>query len=470
MDTTRTMFGASTYATRRRLLRNKIKTGVAIFMGNNDSPMNYTDNTYRFRQDSTFIYFFGIWQPGIMAAMDFDSGEEIIFADEYSIDDIVWMGKLPTMRERALLAGITTVKPVAEAIDYVHTALRMNRNILFTPQYRADSLIKLSKMLNRTIDEVANGISMELTQAIIDLRSIKSAEEIEEMEFACAIGYEMHVAAMKNVMRVKNEYELHSIVDSIPLKYGGYFSFPTILTQNGQTLHNHYHGNPIQPGRLMLVDAGAETAMGYPSDYTRTFPVNGKFTQKQKDIYQIVLDANQATVKLAKPGITYLSVHLACCKIIAQGLKNIGLMKGDVDEAVAAGAHAMFLPHGLGHMIGLDVHDMENLGQIYVGYDQITRPIDQFGTSSLRMGRTLQPGFVVSDEPGIYFIPDLISQWKAARKNAEFINFDKVEQYIDFGGVRIEDDILITETGARVLGDKKVPSTIEEVEQTVQNG
>ena len=215
----------------------------------------------------------------------------------------------------------------------------------------------------------------------------------------------------------------------------------------------------------MLVDAGAETPMGYASDFTRTFPVSGKFTQRQKDIYQIVLDANDRALELARPGVTYQSVHLECCKTIALGLKALGLMRGDVDEAVAAGAHALFLPHGLGHMMGLDVHDMENLGQIYVGYNNETRPIEQFGTSSLRMGRKLEPGFVVTDEPGIYFIPELFEKWRAERRHEQFINYDKVADYLDFGGIRIEDDLLITADGARRLGEKRIPATIAEVEE-----
>lgn len=464
------MFGKDTYVGRRAELKKKMFDGIALFLGNAESPINYADNTYSFRQDSTFLYYFGICQPNLAAVIDFESGEEVIFGDEADIDDIIWTGALPTVADYASQCGIEKTFPLVKLRDWVENALKKGCKVHYLPPYQADRMIFLSNLFNVGISEVGNAFSIDLVKAVIDMRSVKSDEEIVEMEMASNIGYEMHVTAMRMCRMVASEREIHSVVDSIPLKYGGQLSFATILSQNGQTLHNHSHDLPLQQGRLLLLDAGAETAMGYASDFTRTFPVSGKFTQRQKEIYQIVLDANERALQLSRPGVTYQSVHLECCKVIASGLKDLGLMKGDVDEAVASGAHALFLPHGLGHMMGLDVHDMENLGQIYVGYNNETRPIEQFGTSSLRMGRKLQPGFVVTDEPGIYFIPELVAKWKREHINEQFINFDKVEKYLDFGGIRIEDDILVTENGARRLGKTRVPATIEDVENEIAKG
>lgn len=464
------MFAKSTYVGRRAELCKKMGNGVGLFLGNAESPMNYADNTYAFRQDSTFLYFFGISQPNLAAVIDFESGDEAIFGNEADIDDIIWTGPLPSVADYAKLCGIDKTYPLHSLDGYLSKVKSSGRKVHYLPPYRADNILQIEHLLGIPSSKVGEESSMQLIKAVIDLRAAKSDEEIEEIEKACAIGYDMHVSAMRMVKTAADERQIHSVVDSIPLKYGGQLSFATILSQNGQTLHNHSHNLPLQPGRLMLVDAGAETAMGYASDFTRTFPVSGKFTQKQKEIYQIVLDTNDKALALARPGVTYQSVHLECCKVIASGLKDLGLMKGNVDEAVASGAHALFLPHGLGHMMGLDVHDMENLGQIYVGYNNETRPIEQFGTSSLRMGRRLEPGFVVTDEPGIYFIPELVAKWKREHINGEFVNFDKVEQYLDFGGIRIEDDLLITENGARRLGAKRVPATIDEVENEIAKG
>lgn len=461
----REMFSKETYIARRAALAAAMGNGVGLFLGNAESPMNYADNTYNFRQDSTFLYFFGLRKPNLAAVVDFESGDEWLFGDDADIDDVVWTGPLPSVADFAATCGVAHAEPMSGLAKLLSKLVGKGRKIHYLPPYRTDTMLWLSTLLDKKISEVGQQCSLELIKAVIDLRAVKSDEEIAEIERACAIGYEMHTSAMRLVKTAASERDIHCIVDSIPLKYGGTTSFTTILTQNGQTLHNHLHDKPITPGRLMLVDAGAETPMGYASDFTRTFPVSGKFTQRQKDIYQIVLDTNDRALELARPGVTYQSVHLECCKTIASGLKALGLMRGDVDEAVAAGAHALFLPHGLGHMMGLDVHDMENLGQIYVGYNNETRPIEQFGTSSLRMGRKLQPGFVVTDEPGIYFIPELFEKWRAERRHEQFINYDKVADYLDFGGIRIEDDLLITADGARCLGKQRIPATISEVEE-----
>jgi len=467
---TREMFSKDTYVQRRLALKKSMKNGLGLFLGNSDSPMNYADNCYPFRQDSTFLYFFGIRKPDLAAIIDFESGEEIIFGNEADIDDIVWTGPLPSIADYAAMCGVSRTGSAQQLKELINKVSAQGRKIHYLPPYRANNILKIEHLLGTRTEQIGDGASLELIKAVIGLRAKKSTEEIDEIEKACAIGYEMHVAAMRLVKSAPDEQHIHAIVNSIPLKYGGMTSFTTILTQNGQTLHNHSHHLPIQPGRLMLVDAGAETIMGYASDFTRTFPSNGKFSPRQRDIYQIVLDTNNLALKLAKPGVTYQNVHLDCCRLITSRLKDLGLMKGDVDEAVAAGAHALFLPHGLGHMMGLDVHDMEDLGQIYVGYNSETRPIEQFGTASLRMGRKLEPGFVVTDEPGIYFIPELFAKWKRERINEHFINFDEVEKYLDFGGIRIEDDILITENGARRLGKKRIPAEMEDIENEIAKG
>ncbi len=460
------MFPTNVYADRRKRLKGLMNSGIGLFLGNNESPMNYPDNTFHFRQDSSFLYFFGIEHPGLAAIIDFESGEEILFGNDVEIDDIIWMGVQPLLKDRAAKVGVNKTAPFAKLAEHIQAAINQSRSVHYLPPYRGENKIVLGDLLGIHPAKVNQYRSLPFVKAVIQLRSIKDAYEIAEIEKACAIGYEMHVTAMKMAIAGESEQKIAGLVEAIPLKYGGHYSFPVILSQNGQTLHNHDHSGILQEGRLMLTDCGAETSMRYASDFTRTVPVNGKFTQKQKEIYQLVLDANNAATAASKPGITYQQVHLMAARVIAQGLKELGLMKGDVDAAVKAGAHALFMPHGLGHMMGLDVHDMEDLGQIYVGYDEVTRPIDQFGTAYLRLGRKLEPGFVLTNEPGIYFIPALIDQWKAEKTNADFINFDKVNEYRDFGGIRLEDDLLITDSGCRILGER-VPITIKEIENTV---
>jgi len=461
------MFKKEVYINRRAELKKLMNKGIALFLGNVDSPMNYPDNIFHFRQDSSFLYFFGIEHPGMAAIIDFETGDEVIYGDDVDIEDIIWMGVQPSIKEKAEKVGVNKTAPFNKLADAINLAVSSNkRPIHYLPPYRGESKIILGDLLGIHPSRVNDYRSLELVKAVIKLRSIKDKYEIAEIEKACAVGYEMHVTAMKMAVEGELEQKISGIVESIPLKYGGHYSFPVILSQDGQTLHNHSHDGTLKQGRLMLTDAGAETAMRYASDFTRTVPVNGTFTQKQKEIYQIVLDANNAAMAITKPGITYQQVHLHAAKVIAQGLKDLGLMKGDVDAAVKAGAHAMFFPHGLGHMMGLDVHDMEDLGQIYVGYDDVTRPIDQFGTAYLRLGRKLEPGFVITNEPGIYFIPALIDKWQSEKINNDFINFDKVNQYRDFGGIRLEDDILITDKSCRLLGDR-IPITIDEIKNTV---
>ena len=462
------MFETSVYKNRRARLKEKVKSGLVLILGNGEAPANYTDNTYKFRQDSSFLYFFGLNQPGFAGVIDIDSGDEYLFGNDVDMDDIIWMGPQPSVKDMAARAGVSKTAPFARLADCMKTAISQGRRIHFLPPYRFRNMLLLEELLGIRPALVKNYASLELIKAVVDLRSVKEPCEIEEITKACNIGYEMHTAAMRNCKPGVKEQYIAGLIEGIAASYGSMVSFPVILSQNGETLHNHDHSQILQEGRMMLTDAGAEEVSHYCSDFTRTVPVGGKFLTRQKEVYNIVLAANNKAIEIAKPGVTYQYVHLEVCKVLAQGLKDLGLMKGDVNEAVAAGAHALFMPHGLGHMMGLDVHDMEDLGQIYVGYDDETRPIDQFGTSPLRMGRRLQEGFVITDEPGCYFIPALIDQWRAQGMHKEFLNYDKIETFKDFGGIRLEDDILIIPGGSRFLGDKRTPITVEEVEEIMR--
>jgi Xaa-Pro aminopeptidase len=457
------MFETKIYTQRRNRLKKEFSSGVLIFLGNTELPMNYPQNVYHFRQDSTFLYFFGIDEPGLAAVIDIDSGKEIIFGNDVDIEDVIWTGPLPLLKGKAEMVGINSTSEYSKFSEYIKDAKMQNRKIHFLPPYHPNNMILLNTLLGISFDDLKKESSLELIHAVIKLRSLKGKEEIKEIENGIKTAFKMFTKAMKMAKHGKYEYEVAGAMEGIARSKNGSLSFPTILSIHGEILHGHYHNNEMKDGDLLLIDAGFETPSHYATDHTRVVPVRGKFTQKQKEIYEIVLNSQMAAIEAIKPGVTYQSIHLLSCKVIAKGLKDLGLMKGDIDEAVKAGAHAMFLPHGLGHMMGLDVHDMEDIGQIYVGYDDEIRPSEQFGTAYLRLGRKLQTGFVVTVEPGIYFVPELFQLWKSENKFTEFINYSKVEEYLDFGGIRIEDDVLVTENGYRVLG-KPIPKTIAEVE------
>ncbi|MDR3047766.1 MAG: aminopeptidase P family protein [Bacteroidales bacterium] len=460
------MFNASVYQHRRNLLTNEIKSGVALFLGNNEAPMNYPSNTYHYRQDSNFIYFFGLHVANLAAIIDFDDPKTVIFGDDYEIDDIIWMGDQPSVYSLTESVGVKEVRPFAQLYDYIQKAAQQGRKIHFTPPYRGDNKIILSNITKIDVNTIRNEASVELIKAIVKLRSVKEEIEISEMEKACEYGVKMHKTVMKRCISGAAELELAGIAEGVALSHGNGVSFPVILSQHGETLHNHTHDQILKTGNMLLMDAGVEGLMGYASDYTRTLPIDGKFTQKQQEIYEIVLKANLSGIDATKPGLYYKEVHQLAATVIADGLKNLGLMKGDVHEAVTLGAHALFFPHGLGHQLGLDVHDMEDLGENYVGYDETISRSNIFGLDALRMARELKPGFVITVEPGIYFIPQLIDIWKKEQKFAQFINYDKVEEYRTFGGIRIEDDVLITETGHRVLGPH-LPKTVDELAEII---
>jgi Xaa-Pro aminopeptidase len=439
---------------------------VILLLGNDESPMNYPANTYHFRQDSSFLYFFGLDTPGLAAIIDPESGKDTVYGDDISLEDIIWMGYLPSVKERALKAGVKNTASLADLGSALAEASQKGRKIHFLPPYRVEIAAKIEKLAGIPAQETKEKSSVELIQAIVAQRSCKIPEEVAEIEKALATTYKMYITAMQMAQPGIYEREIAGRIDGLALAGGAATAFPTILTINGQILHNHSHGNQLRKGNLLVVDAGAETEMHYASDITRTIPVGGKFLPQQKEIYEIVLRAQETAIRLIRPGIKYREVHLEAAKVIASGLADAGLIKGDVEEAVKAGAHALFFPHGLGHMLGLDVHDMENLGENYVGYTKDLKRSDQFGLAYLRLARELEPGFVVTVEPGIYFIPALIDKWQKEKKFTSFIAYDKVEKYRNFGGIRIEDNVLVIEKGHRVLG-RPIPKKVADLQKTV---
>ena len=457
------MFEASIYLNRRKALIEEVDNGILLFLGTTESPRNYVDNTYRFRQDSTFLYYFG-WKKANMAAIiDLDEGKTILFAPAPTMDSLIWTGPQPSLESMGTSVGITETAPIEQLAAYLDTAKKSNRFIHYLPPYRAANGLRLSGLLNLPYNLIKDKASTIFTQAVIAQRSIKSDEEVDQMDQAVNISRAMHIAAMKAARPGVKEHFLVGIIEGISVSAGGELAYSPILTVNGQTLHNHYHHNILESGQLILGDFGAETSMNYSGDITRTFPVSSTFSNQQKEIYQIVLLTLGEAINSLSPGSRYLDIHLQAAKTIAYGLSSIGLMKGDVEEAVHLGAHALFFPHGLGHMIGLDVHDMEDLGEDWVGYSDDLKRSSQFGLKSLRLAKYLEAGYALTVEPGIYFIPELIDQWRSENKFADFINYDMLETYKDFGGIRLEDNVLITENGHRMIG-QPIPKSIEEVE------
>jgi Xaa-Pro aminopeptidase len=456
------MFEAETYAERRARLAASVRSGILLFLGNGESPMNYPDNAYPFRQDSTWLYYFGLDRPGLAAAVDIDEERTVVFGDDLTIDDIVWTGPQPTIAEMSARAGVTDTAPAGALAGFLDKAKSGGRTVHYLPPYRDEHRLVCSRVLGRPVSRVDAGFSLAFVRAVVDMRNHKTAEEVAEIERAVDTSVDMHVAAMAMVRPGARESDVAARVTEIALAAGGGLSFPVIATIHGETLHNHYHGNTLAAGNLFLLDCGAETAMHYAGDLSSTFPVNTAFDSRQKDVYQVVLEAHLAAVAAVKPGRPFREIHLLACRTLAEGLKGLGLMKGDLDEAVSQGAHAMFFQCGLGHMMGLDVHDMENLGEVWVGYDGQPKST-LFGLKSLRLARPLEPGFVLTVEPGLYFIPELMRRWKADGTFREFICYDRLEAFAGFGGARIEENLLVTPDGCRILG-KPRPRTIEEVE------
>lgn len=459
------MFEKEEYVQRRKILKENVGSGVIILSGNQESPRNYRGNDYNFEQDSNFLYYFGIDVPNLLGVIDIDKDEEYIFGKDFTIDDIVWMGEQKLLKEFAKEVGVENFIEISKFEDFAKNLINDKRELLFLPQCRSETILQLSKYFSLNPFKFDDYISEKLIKSVVKQRNIKSQIEIQEIEKSVNITREMHLEAMRVTKPGMKEYEVVAFLEGIAKKYNATISFHTIFTKNGQTLHNHYHGNTLQEGDIVILDCGARNENGYCGDMTTTFPVSGKFSQVQKDIYSLLIKMFEKAESLIKPEITYKEVHLEVCKVLALGMKKRGLMKGDIESAVKAGAHALFMPHGLGHMLGLDVHDMEGLGENFVGYDEFPRDT-QFGLKSLRLARKLKPGFVFTVEPGIYFIPELIKRWKSEGKFEEFLNYEEIEKYIDFGGMRYEGNFLITESGARRLGEK-MPKYPDEVEKAV---
>lgn len=465
------MFSKEVYARRRQTLVAKMadsaaegKRGIALFIGNTEAPAQYKDNCYKFRQDSTWLYFFGIDQPLYAATIDLDNGNETIFANDVEIGDIIWMGPQPSVASVAASVGVEKSAPYTDLNAAVAKVLAEGRPVHFVKPSRYYNTMKIASLLGCGTDEVAGRFSLALTKAIISMRLVKEDCEIEAIDDACNLGYEMHTVARNSIAPGIIEQEIVGKMDGVTLSKGWGVSFPTILTQHGETLHNHLHDKIIEPGKLMVIDAGAESNVHYASDFTRTYPTSGKFTAKQREIYQIVCDCNEFAFSITRPGISYREVHLKTMHLMLEELRALDIVRGDVQDMVEAGIAGLFMPHGLGHNMGLDVHDMEDYGENYVGYDDDQSRSPQLGLGSLRMARKLVPGNVITDEPGIYFIPALIEKWKSEKTDQGFVNYSKLESYYDFGGIRLEDDVLVTADGARRLGKERLPISPDDVE------
>ncbi|AWW00660.1 aminopeptidase P family protein [Arcticibacterium luteifluviistationis] len=459
-------FPAQTYIDRRAKLKSSVNSGLILLMGTNEAPLNCPDNHFRYRQDSSFLYFFGINQPGLNAIIDTESGEEVLFGNEFSLEDIVWVGQQETITAKAAKVGVNDLRPSSKIASILAEAQSKGRKIHFLPPYRFDNKLQLMEWLGLGANEIKPNLSLELVKAVINLRSYKSEEEVIQMTHAVNISGEIHINAMRNIAEGKKEYEIVADIYRTAKANNSYLAYPPILSINGQILHNHGHANTMTGNRLVLNDSGAENEMCYSGDITRTAPVSGKFSTKQKEIYNIVLEMEESSIAALKAGIMNRDIHIDANKLMLSRLKELGLVSGNTDELAEQGMGGLFMPHGLGHQIGMDVHDMEDLGEDLVGYSEGLKRSTQLGLKSLRLAKKLEADYVITVEPGIYFIPELIEQWKADKMFEEHINYDKLKDYYDFGGIRIEDDILITANGHQVLGDK-IPKTVEEVENAM---
>ena len=462
------MFTAEIYSARREELCRRVRKGLILLPGNVESPFNYPNNTFHFRQDSTFLYFFGHSVPALAATIDAETGVATLYGDDFTVEDIIWMGPQPTIRNFADAVGVPVAKPMASLTIDVQRAISLGREVHYLPPYRGETKLMMADLLGIAPSMLHARKSWDLLFAVAQMRERKSEEELAALEEAFEIGYQMHTAAMRNTRPGRTEHEVAGIVDGMALRYGTGVSFTTILSQHGEVLHNHDHSGTMEEGRLLLCDAGGEHLNGYVSDHTRTFPVGGKFTQKQKDIYNIVLAAHDAAAAALRPNMMYSEYSDAAFRTLIEGLKGLDLVRGSVDDAIAAGAAYLFMPHGLGHGIGLDVHDCENIGERSFSFAEVEDRAKEVACCITRQWWRLQPGTVLSNEPGIYFVSDLIDKYKAEGKCKGIVNYDKLEQYRDFGGIRLEDDMVVTETGSyRIGGDKMIPITVEDVEAVV---
>lgn len=463
------MFNKEVYIQRRNSLKKSVKEGIILLMGNQESARNYHHNYEHFRQDSTFLYYFGLNVENLVGVIDIDNDTDCIYGNDYTIDDIVWMGDQPTICSMGEQAGVESTDTIKSLYSIVALSIKAGRKIHFLPPYRNTTKLKLEELLGIRAAELHNYVSLELIRAVVADREIKSELEIQELNNAFNIGYEMHTLAMKMCAPGLSEREIAGAIEGVALRKGSGVSFHNIVSHNGQILHNHSHANILAPERLLLVDAGAETTMNYSSDNTRTMPISGRYTSKQRDIYDVLIRGFEHALSLVKEGVVNQCIQKECFMVMGEGLHSLGFIKGDFKDAVENGAMSLFMPHGLGHQLGLDVHDMENFGEDNVGYDAEIQRSTKFGFSSLRMGKRLCQGHVITVEPGIYFVPKLIEKWKKEGINSSFINYDMVDKYLDFGGMRVEDTVVVTANGSRLLGDNRIPYTSTEIEEFMKN-
>lgn len=456
-------FSKDTYIARRRQLKRAIGQGRILLLGNNNSSINFKDNWYPFRQDSTFLYYFGLSIPGVHGLIDVDEDREIIFGNELSMDDIIWTGKVPKLVDLADEVGVTEVLPTIDLIRY------MNESVQFLPPYRSEHAVFLSRLFNRKTWKVQKRFSKILIKAIAKQRLYKSDSEIAELDLAVKISNEMHREVMHKTRPGMKEHELVGIAASVLHRHNVSFAYSPILTRDGQILHNHHYGNTLAAGDMVLFDGGCESPAGYAGDITRTFPVSSEFTSLQRDLYTVVLHSFNRAVEALAPGVLFKEVHRLASVALVEGLIGLNIMKGDPDEAVANGAHTLFFQCGLGHLLGLDVHDMENLGEEKVGYTEKIKKEKEFGWKSLRLGRSLKPRFTITIEPGIYIIPELIDLRRSQGSYVDFVNYEKLNSMRDFGGIRIEDNFVVTKEGSRLLGDG-LAITLTEVEAARKAG
>ena len=458
------LFDKETYTARRDRLKRQVKEGLILLFGNNDAPSNYPANVYKYRQDSSFLYFYGQHREGLVGVIDIDNHKEYLIGNDIDIEDIVWFGAVDSVADLAAQSGVEHSAPMSRLEELVTQARTQGRKIHFLPPYRHDQMIQLMDLTGIHPSRQREEASLELIMAVIDQRAVKTPAEIEEIERACAIGHEMHTTAMRMCRPGVVERQIAGAIEGVAKSQGQGVSFPSIVSQHGETLHNLNADGVLEEGRLLLCDAGGETVEGYCSDHTRTYPVSGRFTQKQKDIYNIVLAAHDHVARIVKPHMMYTEVHNAAYMTLAEGLVGLGLLKGPAADAVAAGAMTMLMPHGLGHGLGMDVHDCEAMGERSFDYGSIAERAAESGTCVYRAAWRIEPGTVMTDEPGLYFIPALIDKCRAEGKYKGIVDYDALEAYRDFGGIRIEDDILVTESGSRIIGDRKIPVTVEELE------
>ena len=456
-------FGKETYIRRRARLKHDMGSGLLLFLGNDEVGMNYADNTYRFRQDSTFLYFFGLDYAGLAAIIDVDNDQEIVFGNELTIDDIVWTGTVPTVKERSQLVGINETRPLSALKGCLDHARQQGQTIHFLPPYRGDHRVWLWELLGVEPAAQTAKASIPLIKAIVSQRNYKTEEEIRLIEESVDLSTEMHLAAYRTVRPGIHESEVAAAVEEVACRHGNALAFPTIATVQGQVLHNHGFIHELKEGDIFLLDAGAETRGHYAGDLSSSMPVGEHFSDRQAEVYNIHLRSFWAAVDKLQLGVPFREAHIAAATEIARGMKELGLMKGDPAEAAETGAYALFFPCGLGHMVGLDVHNMENLGEQYVGYAEGQVKSTQFGFKSLRLARPLEPGFVFTVEPGIYFIPELMDKWETEGLFRDFICYDRLGPWRNFTGLRNELNYVMTKEGARLLGTIKKPMTIEEV-------